>query len=374
LKAKELDLDELPPSNFVYLLDVSGSMGYSNKLPLLKKSLMIMIDKLRPEDKVAIVVYAGAAGCVLKSTSGADKSTIKRALKKLESGGSTAGGAGIELAYKIAKQNFIKGGNNRVIMATDGDFNVGVSSNTSLVKLIEKKREEGVFLTILGFGMGNYKDDKMEELSNAGNGNYAYIDNILEAEKTLGTEMYGTLYTIAKDVKIQIEFNPAEVKAYRLIGYENRMLAAKDFNDDKKDAGEVGMGHYVTALYEVIPTASKENIDRIDSLRYQSQNLIVSDELLTVKFRYKEPDGKKSTLISKSISTKDITKDAKSDNLLLASSVAEFGLLLRQSKYMGQANYNDVIKRVRKTLKNDENGYRAELMKMMKTARLLSSN
>lgn len=373
LKAKEMNVDSLSPSNFVFLLDVSGSMSDYNKLPLLKKSLKILVNKLRPNDRVAIVVYAGSAGCVLESTTGNKKQTILRAINRLSSGGSTAGGEGIQLAYKIAKKNFIKDGNNRVIMATDGDFNVGIQDNASLKTMIELKREEGVFLTILGFGMGNYKDDRMELLSNAGNGNYAYIDNILEAEKTFGTEMYGTLYTIAKDVKIQIEFNPTQVKAYRLIGYENRMLAAKDFNNDKKDAGEIGLGHYVIALYEVIPTASKEKLGDLDSLKYQNRTIIESDELLTVKLRYKEPDGNKSILISKSIRMLDINKDSISDNLLLSSSVAEFGLLLRKSKFKGTSTYGAIIKRARKTLKNDDNGYRAEFIKMVKTARILES-
>ncbi len=374
LKAKDVDMDEeLPASNFVFLIDVSGSMSDANKLPLLKKSFNIFIDKLRAEDRIAIVVYSSTVRCVLESTSGAQKAKIKNAMSMLVAQGSTAGGEGIQLAYKIAKENFIEDGNNRVIMATDGDFNVGISDNNQLKKMIEKKRDDGIFLTILGYGMGNYKDNRMEMLTNAGNGNYAYIDNILEAEKVLGTEMYGTLYTIAKDVKIQIEFNPNQVKAYRLIGYENRMLAAKDFNDDKKDAGEIGLGHYVIALYEVIPADSKEKISNLDSLKYQSRTIIESDELLTVKFRYKEPDGNESKLITRSITINDIEKENVSDNLLLSSSVAEFGLLLRKSKYRGNATYGAIIKRARKTLKNDDEGYRAEFIKLVKTARILES-
>jgi Ca-activated chloride channel family protein len=374
LKAKDVNMeDELPISNLVFLIDVSGSMSAGNKLPLLKKSFNIFIDKLRAEDRIAIVVYSSTVRCVLESTSGAEKTKIKNAMSMLRAEGSTAGGEGIQLAYKIANENFIDGGNNRVIMATDGDFNVGISDNTQLKKMIEKKRDDGIFLTILGYGMGNYKDNRMEMLSNAGNGNYAYIDNILEAEKVLGTEMYGTLFTIAKDVKIQIEFNPNQVKAYRLIGYENRMLAANDFNDDKKDAGEIGLGHYVIALYEIIPADSKEKISELDSLKYQSRTIIESNELLTVKFRYKEPDGNKSKLITKSITVNDIEKENISDNLLLSSSVAEFGLLLRKSKYRGNATYGAIIKRARKTLKNDDEGYRAEFIKMVKTARILES-
>ncbi len=375
LKAKELSTEEIPPTNLVFLLDVSGSMSSHNKLPLLKKSLKILIDKLRPQDRVAIVVYAGAAGCVLKSTSGAKKEKIYDAIKRLQSGGSTAGGAGIQLAYKIAKENYIKNGNNRVILATDGDFNVGVSDNMSLVKMIEKKRDDGVYLTILGFGMGNYKDGKMEQISNAGNGNYAYIDNILEAEKMFSTELWGTLYTIAKDVKIQIEFNPAKIKSYRLIGYENRMLAAEDFNNDKKDAGEIGLGHCVTAIYEVVLVNSGESIvsnQKIDTLKYQTTELIASDELLTVKFRYKEPKGKESKLISQSIYLKDIEIDQISNNLLLSSSVAEFGLLLRDSKHKGSASYSQVLKRAKEASKYDPYGYRSEFIKLVKISKLLN--
>ncbi len=376
LKAKELDANDIRPSNLVFLIDVSGSMSGNNKLALVKKSMKILVDKLRPEDRVAIVVYAGAAGCVLKSTSGAKKEKILAAIDNLSAGGSTAGGAGIELAYKIAKENYIKKGNNRVILATDGDFNVGVSDNKSLVKIIEKKRKDGVFLTITGYGMGNYKDDRMEQLSNAGNGNYAYIDNILEAEKIFGTELWGTLYTIAKDVKIQIEFNPAKIKSYRLIGYENRMLEAKDFNDDKKDAGEMGMGHCVTAIYEVIPANSDEDsIDdnRIDSLKYQAKTVIASEELLTVKFRYKEPKGSKSKLISRSIYLTDIESKEISNNLLLSTSIAEFGLLLRNSKYKGESSYADALSRAKKASKYDPFGYRTEFVKMIRTAKLLEN-
>jgi Ca-activated chloride channel family protein len=376
LKAKELDTNDIRPSNLVFLIDVSGSMSSNNKLPLVKKSMKILVDKLRPEDRVAIVVYAGAAGCVLKSTSGAKKEKILKAINRLSAEGSTAGGAGIELAYKIAKENFIKNGNNRVILATDGDFNVGVSNNKSLVKIIEKKRKDGVFLTITGYGMGNYKDNRMEQLSNAGNGNYAYIDNILEAEKVFGTELWGTLYTIAKDVKIQIEFNPAKIKSYRLIGYENRMLEAKDFNDDKKDAGEMGMGHCVTAIYEVIPANSDEETTddkQIDSLKYQTKTVIASEELLTVKFRYKEPKGNKSKLISRSIYLKDIESKEISNNLLLSTSIAEFGLLLRNSKYKGEASYADVLSRAKKASRYDPFGYRTEFVKMIRTAKLLEN-
>ena len=345
-------------------------MSDYNKLPLLKKTLEILVENLRKEDRVAIVVYAGAAGLVLKSTPGNEKETIMQAFNKLEAGGSTAGGEGIELAYKIAKENFIKNGNNRVILATDGDFNIGASSDAEMERLIEKKREEGVFLTVLGFGMGNYKDSKMEKLSNAGNGNYAYIDNILEAKKVMGKEIWGTLFTIAKDVKIQIEFNPAKVKGYRLIGYENRMLKSEDFNDDKKDAGEIGSGHTVTAFYEIIPSSSDEKIPGIDDLKYQKKETVTSDELLTIKFRYKKPDGDKSILISQPVKDSDIGKTV-SENFQFASAVIEFGLLLRDSEFKGTSSYQNVLTLAKQSKGKDEEGYRAEFIKLVETASLL---
>jgi len=301
LKGKSIDKDKLPASNLVFLLDVSGSMGSPNKLPLLKQAFRMLVNELRPEDRVAIVVYAGAAGLVLESTDGSEKQEILAALDKLQSGGSTAGGAGLKLAYKVAQDHFIEDGNNRIILATDGDFNVGSSSNAEMERMIEQKRENGVFMTVLGFGMGNYKDDKMEIIADKGNGNYAYIDNIQEARKVFITEFGGTLFTIAKDVKFQMEFNPARVKGYRLVGYENRLLNDEDFNDDKKDAGEMGAGHTVTALYELIPAGSDESLKRIDPLKYQAgrkenkkSEKVKADsgaELMTVKLRYKQPDG-----------------------------------------------------------------------------------
>ena len=301
LQGKQIELDNLPANNLVFLLDVSGSMNSEDKLPLLKSGLRLLVEQMRPQDKVAIVVYAGAAGVVLPSTSGDHKDRIYDALEKLEAGGSTAGGEGILLAYKTAKENFLSKGNNRIILATDGDFNVGVSSDGELTRLIEEKREEGVFLSVLGFGTGNYKDSKMEQLADKGNGNYAYIDNILEAKKVLVKEMGGTLLTIAKDVKLQIEFNPAKVKAYRLVGYENRLLNNEDFNDDKKDAGELGSGHTVTAIYEIIPAGSDELVASIDNLKYQEvakHSSSESNEVMTIKFRYKEPKESTSQLIS----------------------------------------------------------------------------
>ncbi|MGL1889736.1 MAG: von Willebrand factor type A domain-containing protein, partial [Reichenbachiella sp.] len=299
LQGKEVDTEGLPASNLVFLLDVSGSMNNADKLPLLKSGFKLLVQQLRPEDRVAIVVYAGAAGVVLPSTSGDRKGDILKALDQLEAGGSTAGGAGIRLAYKIAKDNFKIGGNNRIILATDGDFNIGESSNASMEELIEEKREEGVFLTVLGFGTGNYKDSKMETIADKGNGNYAYIDNILEAKKVLVNEFGGTLFTIAKDVKLQVEFNPNLVQAYRLIGYENRALRDEDFNDDKKDAGELGSGHTVTALYEIIPVGVDREFTAVDPLKYQESNATsaaTSSELLNIKLRYKAPDGTKSML------------------------------------------------------------------------------
>ncbi len=303
LKARVVATEKLPASNLVFLIDVSGSMSDANKLPLVQSSLKMLVDQLRPQDKVAIVVYAGAAGLVLPPTPGNQKTTIKDAIDRLQAGGSTAGGEGIKLAYRMAKENFLKEGNNRVILATDGDFNVGASSDQDMEQLIEQERKSGVFLSVLGYGMGNYKDSKMETLADKGNGNYAYIDNATEARKTLVSEFGGTLFTVAKDVKLQLEFNPAKVAAYRLIGYENRLLNQEDFNNDLKDAGDMGAGHRVTALYEIIPIGVKDNYtNSVDPLKYQkpqpssSTVKTSSDEMLTIKFRYKEPAGLVSKL------------------------------------------------------------------------------
>lgn len=372
LQGKEMSTEEIPASNLVFLIDASGSMNSPNKLPLLKQSFKILVDKLRPEDRVAIVVYAGAAGLVLNSTTGRNKSKIINALENLQAGGSTAGGAGIKLAYSVAKENFIEGGNNRVILATDGDFNIGESSDAAMERLIEEKRDDGIFLTVLGFGMGNYKDSKMEKISNAGNGNYAYIDNILEAKKMFGFELWGTLFTIAKDVKFQIEFNPAEVKAYRLIGYENRMLNKEDFNDDKKDAGEIGSGHRVTAFYEIIPADSEELVASVDPLEYQAPFLKVkSENMLTVKLRYKKPDGDTSKLIKIAVKAKQIRKGTPSENFMFASAVASFGMLLRDSEYKGSLTYDGVERMARHSKGKDANGYRSEFIKLVETAGLL---
>ena len=377
LQAKKIDSEKVPPRNLVFLVDVSGSMYSYNKLPLLKKGMKLLVQQLRPQDKVAIVVYAGAAGQVLPSTSGEDKNKILAALDRLRAGGSTNGGAGIKLAYKIAQQNYIKGGINRVILASDGDFNVGVSSQGALVRLIEKKRESGVFLTVLGFGMGNYKDSTMEQLANKGNGNYAYIDSIHEARKVLVQQAGSTLVTVAKDVKIQIEFNPRYVKEYRLIGYENRMLKARDFNDDKKDAGEMGAGHTVTAIYEIVPSGVKSSLSgSVDPLKYSTKHTAdnSSQEVLTCKVRYKQPDGKTSKLLQYVLyPNQQELKDA-SVNMRFAASVAGFGMILRGSKYKGSVNYNMVWNLAKNSLGTDPNGYRAEFLRLVRMAELLKKN
>ena len=379
LQGKTIPTENLPASNLVFLLDVSGSMNSANKLPLLKKAFTMLVDQLRPQDRVAIVVYAGAAGVVLPSTAGSQKQTMKEALNNLSAGGSTAGGAGISLAYKIAQENFIEGGNNRVILATDGDFNIGESSNAAMERLIEGKREAGVFLTVLGFGMGNYKDSKMEILADKGNGNYAYIDNILEARKVLINEFGGTLFTIAKDVKIQVEFNPAHVRAYRLIGYENRMLKSEDFNDDKKDAGELGSGHTVTALYEIIPSDITDSpyVKNVDDLKYQKQQLdpkaFTTEEIMYVKLRYKKPDGNTSRLIEMPLKGKGKDLDRTSDNFRWSAAVASFGMLLRDSEFKGSSSYDMVLELARGAKGKDDEGYRAEFIRLVKSGQLMAS-
>ena len=370
LQGKLIPNDDLPPSNFVFLLDVSGSMNHPNKLPLLKSSLRLLTDQLRPQDRVAIVVYAGAAGTVLESTSGDKKQTIKDALNKLQAGGSTAGGEGVKLAYKIARKNFVAGGNNRIILATDGDFNIGASSDAAMQRLIERERESGVFLTVLGLGMGNYKDNKMQILADKGNGNHAYIDDLSEARKVLINEFGGTLYTIAKDVKIQIEFNPAKVAGYRLIGYENRLLDNEDFNDDTKDAGELGSGHTVTALYEIIPVGvDSEFLAEMDDLKYQSTQAVpaTGEELATVKFRYKLPDGDTSTLLQRTILAK--ADKETSESFRWSAAVAAFGMVLRDSEYKGQANYASILELASSAKGEDKEGYRAEFIRLVKNAR-----
>ena len=375
LRGRPIDVEKLPPNNLVFLIDVSGSMSDYNKLPLLKQAFQLLVNELRPQDRVALVVYAGQAGLVLPSTSGNEKEVILEAIERLSSGGSTAGGAGIRLAYDVAKQNFMRDGNNRVILATDGDFNVGVSSDAELVELIEQRREQGTFLTVLGFGTGNVKDSKMEKLADKGNGNYAYVDNITEARKVLVTEMGATLVTVAKDVKLQLEFNPARVAGYRLLGYENRLLRDEDFKDDTKDAGELGAGHSVTALYELIPPGApdEKNIRRPDSLRYTQTpsrtDASSSSELLFVKLRYKQPTGAVSKELSHVV--RDETTKTPSLDFTFASAVAEFGMVLRDSPNKGKSTIDDVIARAGRTLGEDEYGYRAEFVKLATSAREL---
>ncbi|GAB3896630.1 VWA domain-containing protein [Larkinella knui] len=376
LQAKSIPTGNLPASNLVFLIDVSGSMEADNKLPLVKTALGLLVDQLRPQDRVAIVVYAGAAGLVLPSTPGNEPQKIKDAISQLSAGGSTAGGEGIRLAYQIAQENFRKDGNNRVILATDGDFNVGVSSDGDMQRLVEEKRKSGVFLSVLGFGMGNYKDNKLEVLSDKGNGNYTYIDNLQEAQKVFGKEFGGTLFTVAKDVKLQLEFNPARVQGYRLIGYENRMLANEDFHDDRKDAGEMGSGHTVTALYEIIPSGVESRyLQKVDSLKYQRQTLSTgpSNELLTLKIRYKKPDSETSQLMKHVVTDRPQKWDKTSADFRFSASVAEFGLLLRDSEFKGTAHYNQVETLAKQALGRDPEGYRREFVRLVKLAHSLSN-
>lgn len=374
LQGKKVDTRELPASNLTFLIDVSGSMAMENKLPLVKGALKLLADQLREQDRVSIVVYAGAAGIVLEPTS--DKIRIKQALDQLEAGGSTAGGAGIKLAYRTAKQNFEKGGNNRVILCTDGDFNVGVSSDDELVRMIEQERESGIFLTILGFGMGNYQDAKMQKLADKGNGTHAYIDQMSEAKKIFVNEFGGTLFTIAKDVKFQLEFNPAHVQGYRLIGYENRILNKEDFNDDKKDAGEMGSGHTVTALYEIIPAnVETDLLGNVDPLRYSKKKISKmdhGDELLLVKLRYKQPDGQTSKLLQVPVKTQSISYRNASGQFRLAAAVASFGMILSESKYKGESDFTLVRSLASSAVGDDPGGYRKELLELCEKASRLS--
>jgi Ca-activated chloride channel family protein len=379
LKAKTIESKNLPASNLVFLIDVSGSMNEPNKLPLVKSSMKMLTDQLRAQDKVAIVVYAGNAGLVLPSTAGDKKTTINDAIDNLSAGGSTAGGAGIKLAYKIAKENFMAKGNNRIVMATDGDFNVGSSSDEDMEHLITKERESKVAISIMGFGMGNYKDSKMETLADKGNGNYAYIDNITEAHKALVSEFGGTLFTIAKDVKLQIEFNPAKVQAYRLLGYEDRMLNKEDFNNDKKDAGDMGSGHTVTALYEIVPAGIKDDYaGSVDPLKYQKPAAVAankgSDEMATIKFRYKEPASSVSKMSR--VAVNDNPKELKSTSadFRFAAAVAEFGMLLRDSEFKQGSTYAQAISLARAAKGNDEEGYRSEFVRLAESAKLLAKS
>jgi Ca-activated chloride channel family protein len=372
LRGRALEDRDPAPRNLVFLIDVSGSMMPADKLPLVRTAMRMLTDVLTERDRVAIVVYAGSSGLVLPSTTGDQKERIHQALAGLEAGGSTNGAQGIQLAYEVARKHFVRGGVNRVVLATDGDFNVGVTSQSELVDLIERERESGIFLSVLGVGTGNLKDSMMEKLADKGNGNYSYLDSLHEARKVLVREAGGTLETIAKDVKIQVEFNPREVAAYRLIGYENRLLQHEDFNDDKKDAGEIGAGHSVTALYEVVPVGVKVDAAGVDPLKYQREardtRAAASGELLTVKVRYKEPDGDKSSLLTEVVLNRPSTMTA---NVGFASAVAEFGMVLRESPSRGQASFQSASVRARKFLGEDEEGYRAEFVRLVDRAATL---
>ena len=367
LQGEKMANNEIPPSNLVFLLDVSGSMDQPNKLPLLVKAMKMLVGQLRAKDRVAIVVYAGSSGMVLPSTPGNQKEKIISALERLQAGGSTAGSAGLKLAYEVAEENFMEEGNNRIILATDGDFNVGPSSNAEMERMIEKYRDRGIFISVCGFGMGNYKDDKMEIIADKGNGNYSYIDNLMEAKKVFINEFSSTLYTIAKDVKIQIEFNPAFVKEYRLVGYENRLLNEEDFENDKKDAGEMGAGHTVTALYEIVTT--NRHTDYVRKLKYQPSEVIPdvpqTGELATIKFRYKKPDGDKSILMTEVIPQLVQPVSETSDNFRFSAAVAGFGMLLRNSEYKGTINYDQVLSLARGSKGYDKDGYRAEFIRLV---------
>lgn len=370
LQGKNVPTNQLPASNLIFLIDVSGSMDEQNKLPLLKSSFKVLLDQLRPQDKVGIVVYAGSAGMVLAPTSAKEKEKIIQALDHLQAGGSTAGGEGIELAYKLAQENFVKNGNNRVIIATDGDFNVGASSTSDMQTLIEEKRKSGVFLTCLGFGMGNYKDNMLETLADKGNGNYAYIDNLQEANKFLGKEFAGSMYAIAKDVKIQIEFNPKYVQSYRLIGYENRRLKNEDFTNDTIDAGELGSGHTVTALYEVIPVHVKsEFLPKENDLKYSrsesSENF--AGELATIKFRYKKPDGDRSREITQTVTNSNAKIYGATPDFKFASSVAWFGLMARDSHLIKKKDLSEIENLAKQGKSKDEEGYRSEFVRLVES-------
>ena len=376
LKGRDLDLANRPSSNLVFLLDVSGSMENANKLPLLRRALKMMVEHLGENDRVAIAVYAGSSGLVLPSTPCSDKQVILDALDRLQAGGSTNAGQGIELAYDTAVANFIEGGVNRVILCTDGDFNVGVTNQSDLIELAEAKAKSGVFLTVLGFGMGNYKDSTLEKLADKGNGNYGYIDTISEARKILVQEMGATLVTIAKDVKIQVEFNPAKVRAYRLIGYENRLMAAQDFNDDTKDAGEIGAGHTVTALYEIVPAGVEIDLPTTDALKYQQPAEVTghSDDLFFLKLRYKQPDGDTSKLLEFPIKDAGTAYAAASGEFKFAAAVAAFGMILRESKHAGTASYDSVLELGGEGAVRDPNGYRAEFLEMVRKAKELAGS
>ncbi len=377
LKGREIEVENRPPSNLVFLLDVSGSMSNSNKLPLVRSAMKLLVEQLGENDRVSICVYAGASGLVLPATSADQKQVILAALDRLEAGGSTNGAGGIRLAYNVAVENFILGGINRVILCTDGDFNVGTTNQSELVRLIEKQAKSGVFLSVLGFGMGNYKDSTMEKLAAQGNGNYGYIDTLNEARKVFVEQLTGTLITIAKDVKIQVDFNPARVAAYRLIGYENRMLRAEDFQDDTKDAGEIGAGHTVTALYEIVPVGQAGELPGVEPSKYQQPGELAvaaadSGELLTVRLRYKEPDGQQSRSFNVPVTDAEQPFARSSTDFQFATATAAFGMLLRGSEHKGTATYDSVIAIAGDSVGNDPHGYRREFVQLVRQARKLA--
>ncbi|MBQ6136085.1 MAG: VWA domain-containing protein [Kiritimatiellae bacterium] len=371
VQAREVPVDKLPPCNLTFLIDVSGSMGGNGGFEMMKAGLKMLIGRLRPEDHVAIVTYASGTHVRLASTPGSEKERIRSAVDDLRCGGCTYGAGGIQLAYEEAKKNFDRKANNRVVLVTDGDFNVGISDPKALEDFIATKRESGVFLTVIGVGRGNYQDATMKKLSTAGNGNYAYLDSVLEAKKVMINEFGGTLFTVAKDVKLQLEFNPAEVKGYRLLGYESRKLAAKDFNDDKKDAGEIGSGHTMTAFYEIVPAGSEEKVADVDPLKYQKRTESGRGEVCTAKLRWKKPDGDKSVLKEIPVSEAAITLKTPSEDFRFASAVAEFALLLKDSKFSGEASFGAVLERARGAKGEDGNGYRAEFIRLVEAAELL---
>ena len=372
LQAKDVEKKNLPPSNLVFLIDVSGSMSDPDKLPLLKRAMALLVDQLDGSDRVAIVAYAGSERVVLPPTAGSDRKTLLAAIDTLESGGSTHASQGIVTAYQLARQTFMPGGNNRVILASDGDFNVGVTSRGELEKLVERERQSGVYLTLLGFGEGNYHDDTMEILADRGNGNYAYIDSLLEAKKVLVKEMGGTMFALAGDVKIQVEFNPAQVAAYRLIGYENRAMADEEFNDDTKDAGEIGVGHRVTALYEVVPAGVKAPVS-VDPLKYRQAAKPAEsvEELLTVKVRYKPLQQQASTMIERSLGSAGRELDHASDDFRFAAAVAAFGMRLGDSAYLNGYAYGDILELARGARGEDREGWRAEFVRLVETSEML---
>ncbi len=365
VQGKDIDEESLPPANIVFLLDVSGSMQDDDKLPLLKSAFTMLTGEMRSKDRISIVTYSSNVNVVMEATPGNQKNTIMRALDSLESGGSTAGAAGLDMAYKVAQRNFIQNGNNRIILATDGDFNVGVDTEAGLQKLVEQKRSEGVFLSVMGFGTGNIQDNKMETMADKGNGNYFYIDSITEAYKVMSSEMKGNLYTIAKDVKLQIEFNPAMVSGYRLLGYENRVIKNKDFTNDKKDAGELGAGHTVTALYEIVPANASTEVGQ--TLKYQNVKINAYDEWMTVHLRFKKPTESVSSQLDAAIAS-SYYRSVPSTDAMFATAVVEWGLILKDSKYKGTASYDSVKHLGNMGKGDDEDGFRSEFLQLVDRA------